>query len=168
VCAEQSRATWRRDHSAHRQGRPPPLSRAPHQDEPQARVNALWSAGPRWGSVSRAWLDAREKRDLEALAALTHEHAVWESPVEGILRGRARVVEQVRAGFAEPDSFSSQLLSFQQRGHRAVAIVRNTGRRDDEELDSQQALHFKEQDGLVALVRIVVDDPDAVAKFWED
>jgi hypothetical protein len=43
--------------------------------------------------------------------------------------------------------------------------VRNTSRRDGEELDSRQALHFEEQDGLVALVRIVVDDPEAVAEF---
>jgi ketosteroid isomerase-like protein len=125
-------------------------------------------SGSRWDSVSRAWLDARDRRDLNALAALTHEHAVWESPVDGTLRGRAHVLKQVRAGFADTDAFSSQLLSFEQRGDRAVAIVRNTGRRDGEELDSRQALHFKEQDGLVALVRIVVDDPKAVAEFWTD
>jgi hypothetical protein len=85
-----------------------------------------------------------------------------------MLRGRAHVLKQVRAGFADTDTFSSQLLSFEQRGDRAVAIVRNKGRRDGEELDSRQALHFMEQDGLVALVRIVVDDPEAVAKFWSD
>ena len=62
------------------------------------------------GAVSRAWLDARDRRDLETLAALTHEHAVWESPVDGMLRGRAHVVEQVQAGFADSNTFSSQLL----------------------------------------------------------
>jgi len=126
----------------------------------------LRRSGARWSSVSRAWLDARDRRDLDTLAALTHEHAVWESPVDGMLRGRTHVVEQVQASFVDSDTFSSQLLSFEQRGDRAVAIVRNTGRRDGEELDSRQALHFEEQDGLVALVRIAVDDPKAVAEFW--
>ena len=116
-------------------------------------------SGSRWGSVSRAWLDARDRRDLEALAALTHEHAVWESPVDGMLRGRTHVVEQVRAGFADSDTFSSQLLSFEQRGDRAVAIVRNTGSPRRRGARLRQALHFEEQDGLVALVRIVADDP---------
>jgi hypothetical protein len=83
-----------------------------------------------------------------------------------MLRGRTQVVEQVRRGFVETDTFSSPLLSFEQRGDRAVAIVRNTGRRDAEVLDSRQALHFEEQDGLFALVRITVDDPDAVTEFW--
>jgi ketosteroid isomerase-like protein len=116
--------------------------------------------------ASRRWLDARERGDLEQLAALTAADATWESPVEGTVRGRAAVVEQVRAGFAETDAFATRLLAYESRGDRAAAIVRNTRRREQEVLDSRQALLFHERDGLVARVRIVVDDPDAVAAFW--
>jgi ketosteroid isomerase-like protein len=119
-------------------------------------------------SAARRWLDARACRDYAALAALTHDDATWESPVEGTIRGRERVVDQTRASHEETDSFSSQVLDFEARGDRATALVRNTGRRGDEVLDSRQALLFRERDGLVASVRIVVDDPEAVAAFWAE
>jgi ketosteroid isomerase-like protein len=128
-------------------------------------ASARPTAGP---SAARRWLDARACRDYAALAALTHEDATWDSPVEGTIRGRARIVDQARASHNETDSFSSQVLGFEARGDRAAALVRNTGRRGDEVLDSRQALLFRERDGLVASVRIVVDDPEAVTAFWTE
>ncbi len=118
-------------------------------------------------SVSRRWLDARSRRDLDRLAELTANDASWESPINGTVHGRESVVEQVRAGFTDTDTFSSELLHFESRGERAVAIVRNTGTRDGDVLDSRQALLFQERDGRVASIRIVVDDPEAVEAFWE-
>jgi ketosteroid isomerase-like protein len=117
-------------------------------------------------SVARQWLDARERRDLDALALLTAKDAHWESPVVGEVAGRAAVVEQVRAGFDGADEFETELLSFERRGDLAAALIRNTGRRDDEELDSLQVILLHTVGDAVTRVRVTVDDPEAVESFW--
>ena len=82
------------------------------------------------------------------------------------MSGRTAVVEQVRSGFADTDDFATELLSLECREDRAVATIRNTGRRNGEVLDSLQRLFLSVRDGQVAEVRIAVDDPDAVEAFW--
>ena len=125
---------------------------------------------PRLGvrRVARRWLEARASRDLRLLARLTAADAAWTSPVEGRSVGRDRVVANVEAGFAETDSFETELLRYEERGSRAIAVIRNVATRDGDELDSRQLLILDEADGEVTSVRIEVDDPDAVERFWED
>ena len=118
------------------------------------------------GSVAREWLEARARCDLDRVGALTSEQAVWESPVLGTVQGRDAVVEQVRAGFADTDVFATELLALECRGEKAIAVVRNTGRREGERLDSLQSLFIRVREGRVASVRIAVDDPEAVEAFW--
>jgi len=119
-------------------------------------------------AVCRQWLRARERCDLAALGDLTAPDAVWHSPVDGAHHGRDNVVEQVRAGFADTEQFATETLSIEAGVDQVVACVRNTGRRDSELLDSRQLLLMLVRDGLVAEVRVVVDDPDAVRRFWSD
>ena len=118
--------------------------------------------------ASRLWLDARADRDLERLGALTRSDAVWSSPVDGDSTGRDAVVAHVDAGYRDTDAFSTELLAYEARGTRAGARIRNLAARDGEQLDSVQALVFEEAGGLVSSVRILVDDPAAVADFWDD
>ena len=118
--------------------------------------------------ASRLWLDARAARDLERLAELTAADATWVSPVDGRSSGREAVVAQVAAGFHETDEFATELLDYEARGDKAVALIRNVARRNGDELDSRQALVFEEAGGVVTSVRILVDDPEAVEAFWED
>ena len=118
--------------------------------------------------ASRLWLDARAARDLERLAELTAADATWVSPVDGRSSGRDAVVAQVAAGFHETDEFATELLDYEARGDKAVALIRNVARRNGDELDSRQALVFEEAGGVVTSVRILVDDPEAVEAFWED
>lgn len=118
--------------------------------------------------ASRLWLEARGARDLERLAELTAEDAIWVSPVDGRSSGREAVVAHVAAGFGETDEFETELLGYEARGNKAVALIRNVARRNGDELDSRQALVFQEAGGVVTSVRIVVDDPEAVEAFWED
>ena len=118
--------------------------------------------------ASRLWLEARGARDLERLAELTAEDAIWVSPVDGRSSGREAVVAHVAAGFGETDEFETELLDYEARGDKAVALIRNVARRNGDELDSRQALVFEEAGGVVTSVRIVVDDPEAVEAFWED
>ncbi|MGI8973253.1 MAG: YbdK family carboxylate-amine ligase [Gaiella sp.] len=119
-------------------------------------------------TVASRWLDARSRCDLDELAALTAEQAVWASPVVGEVRGREAVVEQIRAGFTDADEFGTELLSFETRGEKAVAVIRNTGRRNGQELDSLQSLFLQTAGGSVTSVRVAVDDPEAIETFWSD
>lgn len=112
------------------------------------------------------WLEARSRRDLPRLAELTAADAVWESPVAGTVTGREAVADQVEAGFEDPERFASEVLALECRDDRAVAVVHNTGRRAGEELDSLQTLFLRVEDGLVAEVKVAVDDEDAVDAFW--
>lgn len=119
------------------------------------------------GVVDR-WLEARSTRDLGALAQLTSLDAKWTSPVEGTVRGRVAVVEQVKAGYTETDDFFTETLASETRGDKSVAHVRNRGRRNGKQLDSHQWLIIRTRDGLVADVDIRVDDPGEVQRFWND
>jgi hypothetical protein len=88
------------------------------------------------------------------------------SPVNGPVTGRDRVLEQVAAAFTDTDRFATETISVEVRGDRAVAVVRNTGRRGTNELDSLQTLFITLRNGLVGSVRIAVDEPDQVEAFW--
>ena len=135
------------------------------------RTLVVDTAGGAAGALARAsrlWLDARAERDLERLAELTAEDAVWVSPVDGRSSGREAVVAQVAAGFEETDEFASELLDYDARGNKAVALIRNLATRNGDRLDSRQTLVFEESGGVVTSVRIVVDDPEAVEAFWDD
>ncbi len=117
-------------------------------------------------SVARRWLEARERQELDDLARMTAADAVWESPVVGEVHGRDGVVEQVEAGFTDADAFATELITLEERGDRAVAVIRNTGRRNGEELDSLQTLFMTVRGEEVASVRVAVDDPEAIEAFW--
>ncbi len=114
------------------------------------------------------WLDARSRRDLDALGGLTAVDATWESPVTGLAVGREEVVRQVEEGYDEPDEFSSEVLSLDNRADRAIVVVHNTGRKGEETLDSLQTLFLRIVDGLIAEVRVAVDDERAVEAFWAE
>ena len=114
------------------------------------------------------WLDARSRRDLARLAALTAVNARWESPVAGTAFGSDAVVRNVNEGFEETTRFGSEILALECRGERAVAVVHNTGLREDDELDSLQTLFLRVQGGMVSEIKVAVDDERAVKAFWAD
>lgn len=112
------------------------------------------------------WLAARAAADLGALSALTAPDAVWESPVHGPVEGRDGLVAQVAAAWEDTEEFGTETLALRAHGDRAAAVVRNSGRRDGRTLDSLQTLFITVEDGLVARVRVAVDDPAAIEQFW--
>jgi glutamate---cysteine ligase / carboxylate-amine ligase len=114
----------------------------------------------------RDWLAARAGRDLERLAALTSERASWASPVDGVHHGRAAVLDHVAAAYRDTEWFETETLSVEVRAAKAVAMVRNTGRRGADALDSVQMLFLTVANGKVTSVGIAVDDPHAVEEFW--
>ena len=114
-----------------------------------------------------AWLEARGSRELEGLAELTATDARWESPVAGAVEGRDAVVRQIDEAYADTQRFATSVLALECRDDRAVAVVHNTGHRAGEQLDSLQTLFLRVEDGLVAEVKVAVDNEDAVEAFWD-
>ena len=115
-----------------------------------------------------AWLEARGRRDLDALAELTAEDARWESPVAGTAEGRNAVVRQVEEGYTDTEAFATSVLALECRADQAVAVLHNTGRRAGKHLDSLQTLFLRLENDRVAEVKVAVDDESAVEAFWDD
>ena len=112
---------------------------------------------------------ARSRRDTARLAALTTAaDARWESPVAGTTVGRDALVRNLKEAYEGTDRCDSKVLAVECRGDRAVMVLHNTGRRGDEEVDSRQTLFLRVEDGLVADVKVAVDDEQAVEEFWAD
>ena len=124
--------------------------------------------GPGTRETVVRWLQARSRRDFARLAALTAADARWESPVAGTTVGRDAVVRNVKDGFEDTEQFASELLALECRGDRAVAVVHNTGRRQHEALDSLQTLFLRVDAGVIAEVKVAVDDEQTVEAFWAD
>jgi len=112
------------------------------------------------------WLEARSQGDYERLATLTASDARWESPVVGTAIGRDAVVANVREGFEDVERFSSEILALECRGDRGIAVLHNTGVRNEEALDSLQTLFIRVSAGTVVEVKVAVDDEHAVESFW--
>jgi ketosteroid isomerase-like protein len=117
-------------------------------------------------SLVDAWLAARSVGDLDTLSSLTASDAVWHSPVEGPQLGRSAVVNEVRRGFENTDSFATKTLEVHCDPTSAIARVRNTATRGDKHLDSIQTLYLQTNRGVVSDVRIEVDDQAAIEEFW--
>jgi ketosteroid isomerase-like protein len=118
--------------------------------------------------VTRRFLDARADGDLDAATALVATDAVWHSPVEGPQRGRAAVREALAAACRDTDWFRFSVERVELVAPDCVlATLVNRGGREGEELDSRQWLGFTVRDGWITDVRIAVDDPAAVERFWE-
>jgi ketosteroid isomerase-like protein len=117
-------------------------------------------------SLVNAWLAARSVGDLDSISSLTASDAVWHSPVEGPQVGRSAVVDEIRRGFENSDSFATKTLDVRCDRTSAIAWIRNTATRGDKHLDSTQMLHLKVDRGLVSEVGIKVDDQAAVSEFW--
>jgi hypothetical protein len=118
-------------------------------------------------NLVESWLIARQDRNLDQLASLTAPNAVWHSPVEGPQIGRSAVVNEVRRGYANTDTFESRLLHVHCHDETsATARIRNIATRAGKHLDSIQTLYIHVADDAVTAVRIEVDDPEAVEAFW--
>jgi ketosteroid isomerase-like protein len=119
-------------------------------------------------AVTRRFLDARAAGDLDGAAGLVTADAVWHSPVEGPQRGRAAVREALAAACRDTDWFRFTVERLELRAPGCVlATLVNRGERVGEQLDSRQWLGFTVRDGCIADVKIAVDDPAAVERFWE-
>jgi hypothetical protein len=140
----------------------------------QSATSPGWPGGPDRpnsepgaGDVVREWLAARQDGNFDRLASLTAMHAIWHSPVEGVQTGRSAVVNEVRRGFVNSDTFVSHVLHVECHDVASVtARIRNIATRQGRHLDSVQTLFIQVERDAVSAVRIEVDDLAAVEAFW--
>jgi ketosteroid isomerase-like protein len=116
--------------------------------------------------LARDFLISRDRGDYDGAVALLAQDAVWHSPIEGPRQGHRAIREMLVAADRDTDCFSSTVEDVEVRGERAVATIVNHGERDGRELRSRQWLGFRFRGGQIAEISIVVDDQEAVERFW--
>jgi ketosteroid isomerase-like protein len=111
------------------------------------------------------------RRAPRTLASLIAEDAVWRvvgrAPVAGVYQGRRAIFDLFRATQALTDStYKAELRWVLADDARTVAVYRASGRRGDRELDIDQALFIRVEDGRWAEILAVPLDPVAFDSFW--
>jgi ketosteroid isomerase-like protein len=111
------------------------------------------------------------RRDPRTLASLIAEDAVWtvvgRAPVAGVYAGRRAIFNLFRATQTLTDStYKAELRWLLADDERTVAVYRASGRRDDRELDIDQALFIHVHEGRWQEILAVPLDPVAFDSFW--
>ena len=111
------------------------------------------------------------RRDPRTLASLFAEDAVWtvvgRAPVAGVYSGRRAIFRLFRATQTLTDStYKAELRYVLADDERTVAVYRASGRRGERELDIEQALFVRVQDGRWQEILAVPLDPIAFDAFW--
>jgi ketosteroid isomerase-like protein len=111
------------------------------------------------------------RREPRTLASLIAEDAVWtvvgRAPVAGVYDGRRAIFDLFRATQTLTDgTYEAKLRFVLADDERTVAVYRATGRRGERELDIDQALFIRVEDGRWAEIVAVPLDPLAFDAFW--
>lgn len=111
------------------------------------------------------------RRDPRTLASLIAEDAIWtvvgRAPVAGVYEGRRAIFDLFRATQTLTDStYLAQLRWVLADDSRTVVVYRASGRRGDRELDIDQALFVRVEDGRWQEILAVPLDPVAFDFFW--
>ena len=111
------------------------------------------------------------RRDPRTLASLIAEDAVWtvvgRAPVAGVYDGRRAIFDLFRATQTLTDStYKAELRYVLADDERTIAVYRASGRRGERELDIDQALFVRVEDGRWAQILAVPLDPLAFDDFW--
>ena len=111
------------------------------------------------------------RRDPRTLASLIAEDALWtvvgRAPVAGVYEGRRAIFDLFRATQTLTGStYKAELRWVLADDSRTVAVYRASGRRGDLELDIDQALFIRVEDGRWLEILAVPLDPVAFDSFW--
>ena len=92
---------------------------------------------------------------------------VGRAPVAGVYDGRRAIFDLFRATQTLTDgTYEAKLRFVLADDERTVAVYRATGRRGERELDIDQALFIRVEDGRWAEILAVPLDPMAFDAFW--
>ena len=111
------------------------------------------------------------RRDPRTLASLIAEDAVWKvvgrAPVAGVYDGRRAIFDLFKATQTLTDgTYKAELRYVLADDERTIAVYRANGRRGERELDIDQALFIRVQDGRWQEILAVPLDPIAFDAFW--
>jgi ketosteroid isomerase-like protein len=106
-----------------------------------------------------------------ALRGLFAEDAVWTVPGRSVMAGTYRGREEIFRFLARlpketGGTYGSELEDVLASDERAAALYRARGRRHGRELELDQMLLFRIDDGLVQEVLALPSDPEAFEAFW--
>jgi hypothetical protein len=123
-------------------------------------------------ALVRRIFDAFARSEGFALRGLFAEDAVWVVPGHGAMagtyRGRDRIFRFLTRLPRETEgTYGSELRDVLASDERAAALYRARGRRRGRELELDQVLLFRIEDGLVQEVLALPSDPEAFEAFWE-
>ena len=119
----------------------------------------------------RRLYEAFHSRDMETLASLIAEDAVWHVPgstlISGEHRGRSAIFEYFRRmGELTGASFHAELIDALASDTQAVAVATTTGKRAGKAYDGSHLLLMRIEESRIVDVRLFNDDPDAFDSFW--
>jgi hypothetical protein len=121
--------------------------------------------------VVRRIFDAFARKDGFALRDLFAPDAVWRVPGDGVMGGAYEGREAIFRFLARlpketEGTYASRLVDVLASDERAAALYRASGERRGRQLDLDQVLLFRFDDGLVAEVLALPSDPAAFEEFW--
>jgi ketosteroid isomerase-like protein len=122
-------------------------------------------------AIVRRIFEAFARKEGFALRGLFAEDAVWSVPgggaMAGVYRGRDEIFRFLARLPKETDgTYSSELRDVLASDERAAALYLASGARRGRELELEQVLLFRIEDGLVREVLALPSDPDSFEAFW--
>jgi uncharacterized protein len=128
-------------------------------------------AAPENEALVRRIFAAFARREGFALRGLFAEDAVWRVPGASVMAGTYDGREEIFRFLARlpketDDTYGSELRDVLASDDRAAALYRASGRRHGRELELDQVLLFRIEDGLVQEVLALPSDPEAFEAFW--
>jgi ketosteroid isomerase-like protein len=111
------------------------------------------------------------RRDPRTLASLIADDAVWtvvgRAPVAGVYDGRRAIFDLFKATQTLSEgTYKAELRYVLADDDRTIAVYRASGQRGDRELDIEQALFVRVEDGRWQEILAVPLDPLAFDAFW--
>jgi ketosteroid isomerase-like protein len=122
-------------------------------------------------ALVRGIFEAFSRKEGFALRGLFAEDAVWTVPGRGVMAGVYRGREEIFRFLArlpkETDgTYGSELHDVLASDERAAALYRARGKRRGVELELDQVLLFRIEDGLVREVLALPSEPESFEAFW--
>jgi hypothetical protein len=128
-------------------------------------------SGGESADVVRRGFDAFVTRDFDTVRRVIAEDVVWRIPGASVLAGEHRGLDAALAMLRRSlelsgGTYTTELVDLYGSETGAVARYRARGRRDDRELDVEQALFCRVDGGRIVEVDAVPFDQRAFDAFW--
>jgi len=123
-------------------------------------------------ALVRRIFEAFARKEAFALRGLFADDAIWRVPGRGVMAGEYRGRDEIFRFLAHlpketGGTYGSALRDVLASDDRAAALYTARGRRRGRELELDQVLLFRIEDGVVREVLALPSDPDAFEEFWQ-